>query len=199
MDGQTSAERDIPAGTPNQPPCSEGPCLAQPAAQTSSLPTEHTQYDTEYVSLQFSRTGFVGIRSLPDALAPEFRTRMYEAMVLVGKLRRQALKETRAHSQLHTSTADSAEAQPVQPVLAYSTLGPALQVPVRAPPRARSSCHVACLATIHLSFGGCSVIPSNMHPMRPGICTSCAGFEYVLQRPGQSQAHYSAAWSFVCI
>ena len=74
----------------------------------------------------------VGLRSLPNALQPHFRERLFAELVAVGQARRQQQRQ-KMSSNIYATAAHPEMAAALMPLLAHSTKGRPLQTPVRHP------------------------------------------------------------------
>ena len=80
------------ASTAAPPP---GPSYLHPTAVLPKPPLqEYTNAEQEQVQAVFGPASFQGIRSLPNALNPDFRQRLYEELIETGQLDRQGLLPT---------------------------------------------------------------------------------------------------------
>lgn len=90
MAASTSLEQDGIQGLASQsPPTTSGRSPPRYAAPTGVQPKrplqEYKNADDEAVKGAYSNTGHLGIRSLPNALHPEFRQKLYDELVDSGK------------------------------------------------------------------------------------------------------------------
>lgn len=88
--------------------------------------------DDEHVKAQYSKIGMLGLRSLPDALQPHFRERLFGELVAVGQARRQQQRQ-KMSSSIYATAAHPEMAAALMPLLAHSTKGRPLQTAVRFP------------------------------------------------------------------
>jgi hypothetical protein len=85
--------------------------------------------DLEHVKAQYTKASMVGLRSLPDALQPHFRERLFAELVAIGQAHRQQLRK-KMSSNVYAHAANPEKAAALMPLLAHSTKGPPLQTPV---------------------------------------------------------------------
>lgn len=85
---------------------------------------EYRNADDEAVKSAYSNTSLTGIRSLPNALQPEFRQKLYEDLVETAKLERQGKSPKKNHE------LQNASARPVSCKLREGTKIPAKYSPI---------------------------------------------------------------------
>lgn len=131
-DRSSPAESDIRA-SPEQPLTSSLPAATSPTEAPSTPVLSYEQRDTEHIRVQFSSTAMLGIRSLPDALAPNFREKLFAELVSIGKLRHgRHQREMRQHGGGNEGPGRHAAA--LAPLLAHGSKAGPLHVPVRSSP-----------------------------------------------------------------
>eukprot|EP00892_Ulva_mutabilis_P002056 jgi/Ulvmu1/11851/UM081_0009.1 len=139
-ESQSSAGLDAEhkaATTPQAPSSGEAcqdssqPPLDSPAMSPSTPLLSYEQSDAEHIKNQFSSTAMVGIRSLPDALAPHFRERLFAELLAIGKLRHERQQQQMRQHAGASGKADH-HAAALAPLLAHGAKAGPLQVPVAA-------------------------------------------------------------------
>jgi hypothetical protein len=103
------------------------PCTPEQPQQTC-----FGRSDLEHVKVQYSKIGMLGLRSLPDALKPNFRERLFAELVSIGQARRQQQRQ-KMSSNIYASAPHPDMAAALMPLLAHSTKGPPLQTPACSP------------------------------------------------------------------
>lgn len=152
-DGSTLSESDTRA-SPEPPLTSSLPPVTSPAESPSTPHLSYEQRDAEHIRVQFSSTAMLGIRSLPDALAPHFRERLFAELLSIGKLRHDRQQQQMRQHGGGTGRAGR-HAAALAPLLAHGSKAGPLHVPVRS---SHSLWHISTLIR-----GGVSVSPSWDH------------------------------------
>lgn len=143
-----------------------------PVEALASPALSYEQQDAEHVRVQFSSAAMQGIRSLPDALAPHFRERLFAELLAIGKLRHdRQQQQIRQHGGGNGRAGRHAAA--LAPLLAHGSKAGPLQVPVRS--NGTSLCALTCC----ICLSDVTVVP---------VCDSCFCNRPV---PMQSTSHES--------
>jgi hypothetical protein len=131
----------------------QGDAAVPPGTPDRPCQTFFGRSDKEHVFTQWSSGTCLGIRSLPNALQPGFREQLFTELVAMGQARRRR-QHARMHEHLFGAQAQASEsAEPATatiPLLAHSTKGAPLQMPVSLSLSSRSLPLTTTRTVMHL-------------------------------------------------
>lgn len=110
----------------HQEDAAQPPCTPDQPQQTFFGRSDH-----EHVKAQYNKASMLGLRSLPDALQPHFRERLFAELVAIGQARRHQQRQ-KMSSNIYASNPHPEMAAALMPLLAHSTKGPPLQTQVHS-------------------------------------------------------------------